>query len=284
MKKQLNCQNCGGECVNTFKEIETKSEIGLSIKTFIYKCKECGQEHIICPKCQGDKYQGIFDISLLASLPNIIISEPKDAVELNSLLRLSLETPHPFVVRYPKDNVIYKEEEKHLEIGKWQVEKELKDKNILSYGPVINIFKDEIENNNLEIGLINALFIKPMDFELLNKLNNTTLYIYEDVVSIGSLAMMIKDYIFTNNLNIKVESIALDVYPGSGTKDELLKVFQEFDPESTGTMAYEVLHRALVTYGERLSKEEADRFMHLFKLKPDEPVRYNVLLEEIVKI
>ena len=68
------------------------------------------------------------------------------------------------------------------------------------------------------------------------------------------------------------------------SKDELLKVFQEFDPESTGTMAYEVLHRALVTYGERLSKEEADRFMHLFKLKPDEPVRYNDLLEELVKI
>ena len=68
------------------------------------------------------------------------------------------------------------------------------------------------------------------------------------------------------------------------SKDELLKVFQEFDPESTGTMAYEVLHRALVTYGERLSKEEADRFMHLFKVKPDEPVRYNDLLEELVKI
>ena len=68
------------------------------------------------------------------------------------------------------------------------------------------------------------------------------------------------------------------------SKDELLKVFQEFDPESTGIIAYEVLHRALVTYGERLTKEETDRFMHLFKLKPDEPVKYNDLLEEIVKI
>ncbi len=68
------------------------------------------------------------------------------------------------------------------------------------------------------------------------------------------------------------------------TKDELAKVFQEFDPESTGTIAYEVLHRALVTYGERLSKEEADRFMNLFKLKPEQPVNYNELLEEIVKI
>ena len=68
------------------------------------------------------------------------------------------------------------------------------------------------------------------------------------------------------------------------TKDELLKVFQEFDPESTGVMAYDVLHRALVTYGERLSKEETDRFMHLFKLKPGEPVRYNELVEKLVEI
>ena len=68
------------------------------------------------------------------------------------------------------------------------------------------------------------------------------------------------------------------------TKDELLKVFQEFDPESTGTIAFEVLQRALVTYGERLSKEEADRFTQIFKLKPEQPVNYNDLLEELVKV
>ena len=68
------------------------------------------------------------------------------------------------------------------------------------------------------------------------------------------------------------------------TKDELLKVFQEFDPESTGIIAYDVLHRALVTYGERLSKEEADRFTHIFKLKPGEPVKYNELVENLVEI
>ena len=78
---------------------------------------------------------------------------------------------------------------------------------------------------------------------------------------------------FLKDYNNKIKQIA---------KDELLKVFQEFDPESTGIIAYEVLHRALVTYGERLTKEETDRFMHLFKLKPDEPVKYNDLLEEIV--
>ncbi len=67
-------------------------------------------------------------------------------------------------------------------------------------------------------------------------------------------------------------------------KDELLKVFQAFDPEGTGNIAYEVLHRALVTYGERLSKEEANRFFQLFKLKNEEPINYNTLVEELIKI
>ena len=68
------------------------------------------------------------------------------------------------------------------------------------------------------------------------------------------------------------------------TKEELLKVFEEFDPDETGTIACEVLHRALVTYGERLTKEEADRFIHKFKLNPTGPINYYELLEEMVKI
>ena len=60
-------------------------------------------------------------------------------------------------------------------------------------------------------------------------------------------------------------------------KDEILKVFQAFDPDATGTVLFEVFNRALVTYGERLSKEEANRFYQLFKIKKDEPISYNEL-------
>ena len=171
----------------------------------------------------GNTHQGIFDIAILSSLPNVIISEPKDAVELNSLLNLAISTPHPFVVRYPKDNVIYTNEEKPLQVGKWIIEKELRNKNILSYGPVINIFKEIIEKDNLEIGLINGLFIKPIDDELLRKLDNSTLYIYEDVVGVASLSMLVKDHVLSNNLNIKVVSVSLSSYPETGTKEEILK-------------------------------------------------------------
>ena len=67
-------------------------------------------------------------------------------------------------------------------------------------------------------------------------------------------------------------------------KDELLKVFQAFDPDGTGSISFDVLNRALVTYGERLSKEEANRFFQLFKIKHNEPISYNELVEELIVI
>ena len=67
-------------------------------------------------------------------------------------------------------------------------------------------------------------------------------------------------------------------------KDELLKVFQAFDPEATGNIAFDVINRALTSYGERLSKEEVNRFYQLFKIKHGEPISYNDVVEELVKI
>ena len=68
------------------------------------------------------------------------------------------------------------------------------------------------------------------------------------------------------------------------TRDHLLKVFEEFDPEGTGIIAYDVLHRALISYGERLTKDEADKFMHAFKCKPGENIQYNDLLDQMILI
>ena len=68
------------------------------------------------------------------------------------------------------------------------------------------------------------------------------------------------------------------------SRDELLKVFQAFDPESTGEINYEVFHRAITTYGEKFSKEEATKFMNFCNFKPNEPIKYNDILDELVRI
>ncbi len=55
--KQLNCSTCGGNCVKTKNQIYGKSELGFSIPTKIYRCESCGKEFMICPICNGDKFE-----------------------------------------------------------------------------------------------------------------------------------------------------------------------------------------------------------------------------------
>lgn len=170
----------------------------------------------------GDTHQGIFDIAMLASLPNMVICAPKDIKEFISLFDLAINTNLPFVIRYPKANVILDNKESTIEFGKWHVEKELKQTNVLTYGPATNKFIDKLPD---DFGLINANFIKPIDTELLNKLNNTTLYIYEDVISVASLASFVIEYCYKNKLNINVITYGLNEYPCCGTIEELLNKY-----------------------------------------------------------
>ena len=170
----------------------------------------------------GDTHQGIFDIPMFNSLPNVIISAPSNYDEIYELLELAIKTPHPFVIRYPKCSInrdLYNTYE--TELGKWKVLLDIKEKNIITYGNNVNEFKEQIVLNNKNVGLINAIFIKPIDFELLKKCNNTELIIYEDCYYEGSLSTKIIEACYENNLNIKITRYNLKEIPETGTIEEL---------------------------------------------------------------
>ena len=67
--------------------------------------------------------------------------------------------------------------------------KDLCDVNIITYGDVINEFEEKMVN--LNVGLINAIFVKPMYYDLLKSLSNKKVIIVEEVMKIGSLAHLI---------------------------------------------------------------------------------------------
>ncbi|HAS27604.1 MAG TPA: 1-deoxy-D-xylulose-5-phosphate synthase, partial [Dehalococcoidia bacterium] len=50
----------------------------------------------------GKTHQGIFDISYLSLIPNLILSAPKDENELQHLLYTATKTKHPMAIRYPR--------------------------------------------------------------------------------------------------------------------------------------------------------------------------------------
>ena len=124
----------------------------------------------------GDTHQGIFDVSMLMPLPNIVICEGRNIDEIAFLLRLAISENKPFYIRYPKTKILKNEVKSFVyEPYKWLFIKPMKKVNVLSYGPVLEEINEITEG--LDVGIINALFIKPFDKELIRKLDLSLIHI-----------------------------------------------------------------------------------------------------------
>ncbi|HKM40935.1 MAG TPA: transketolase C-terminal domain-containing protein, partial [Patescibacteria group bacterium] len=168
-------------------------------------------------------HQGIFDLSLLNSLPNMTIMMPKDLSEAKALLKIAInDLKGPVAFRFPKGSVKDKIEEEELEFGKYRIELPLQKKNVISYGENVNLLKEEILKQKKKIGLINALFIKPLDYELLRNLKDTDLYVYEEAIEVGGLNSSLHLFNSKENLGIKIHTTGIDKFLDVGTKKELL--------------------------------------------------------------
>ena len=124
----------------------------------------------------GPTHNGVFDISLLQTIPGLTISAPKDGNELRNLLFTALERCRgPFVVRYPKATSIRFDgngDSNLIEIGSWELLREGDNLAILAVGSMVEAALRAVDELDPAIAgqkpaVINARFIKPMDEEIL---------------------------------------------------------------------------------------------------------------------
>ena len=130
------------------------------------------------PGEDGETHEGIFDVAYLNSIPNVAIAMAKDMNEARALFDFSLSYPHPLAIRYPKSNTLKtnNQEVVGIKLGEWKKENDVdSQKVIISYGPVINSVKERFDKYQI----INALFQKPIDEELLKSLLNKEIIIYD---------------------------------------------------------------------------------------------------------
>ena len=76
---------------------------------------------------------------------------------------------------------------------------------VISYGPDVNRIKKLILEHNLDVSLIEAIYIKPIDEEFLKEIASPScnILIYEQVVKSGSLAESIACFMMENNLRYR---------------------------------------------------------------------------------
>jgi 1-deoxy-D-xylulose-5-phosphate synthase len=123
----------------------------------------------------GPTHHGVFDLSFMRTLPNMICMSPKDENELQHMVKTAIEHPGPSALRYPRgpgEGVDLDETIHSLRIGKAEELREGKDAAIIAIGNMVYPSlraAEKLGRAGIHVSVINARFVKPLDKELILK-------------------------------------------------------------------------------------------------------------------
>lgn len=183
----------------------------------------------------GETHQGVFDLSYLNHIPNITIMAPKCIDELKIMLNWAVDQNFPIALRYPRGgdykNINIKALPK-IDYGKWEIIDESGKLAIIATGKMVQhalIAKEKLKALGIEITVVNACFIKPLDYETLDYLakNNYDIITLEDNVITGGLGSAVNNYFSNKQLNGTVNILGFkDEFITHGDLETLYKLYK----------------------------------------------------------
>ncbi|UCE84374.1 MAG: 1-deoxy-D-xylulose-5-phosphate synthase [Deltaproteobacteria bacterium] len=128
----------------------------------------------------GPTHHGVFDLSYLRHIPNMVLMAPADENELQKMLKTALEHDGPAALRYPRgsaEGVAMDSEIRTLPIGKGELLREGNDLAILAIGnrvtPAVEAAR-VLEKEGVQAAVANCRFVKPLDRNLICQLARQT--------------------------------------------------------------------------------------------------------------
>ncbi|WP_391201781.1 1-deoxy-D-xylulose-5-phosphate synthase [Psychrobacillus sp. L4] len=180
----------------------------------------------------GETHQGVFDISFLRHLPNMVIMMPKDENEGQHMVKTAFDySDGPIALRYPRGNglgVPMDEELKLIPIGSWEVLKEGTQAVILTFGTTIPMALEaaaQLAQANISVEVINARFIKPLDEDMLRSLQQRHIPIItvEESILQGGFGSAVLEFFNDHELKANVKRIGIpDMFIEHGDVNQLL--------------------------------------------------------------
>lgn len=163
----------------------------------------------------GPTHHGVFDISFLSNIPNLIFMSPKDTEELKEMMRLAVKCDSPVAIRYPREkmeSMCYQRDE--IKVGKWESFGEGKDVAILAVGNTVypSLKAAEIlQKKGIDSMVINARFIKPLDFEIIEKVGNSIgkIVTVEEGVLRGGFGSSVLTHLSNSKIQVDLKMIGI---------------------------------------------------------------------------
>ncbi|HEY2470638.1 MAG TPA: 1-deoxy-D-xylulose-5-phosphate synthase [Terracidiphilus sp.] len=147
----------------------------------------------------GPTHHGLFDISYLRGIPEMVLMAPTNENELADMMATALTLDGPSAIRYPRGAVAgveCKAEPQVIPVGKAEVLSDGSDVAILGLGnmlPLARELAERLERDGFSVAVINPRFIKPVDRDVLEQYARrvAAFVTFEDHVKMGGFGSVV---------------------------------------------------------------------------------------------
>lgn len=179
----------------------------------------------------GATHQALEDISIMRSLPNMVVLNPADAVETKQCIKVAAEYNGPVYIRLgrSKTPVIFDETYK-FEIGKGVELKEGSDVTIIATGIMVGKAleaREELSKLGIDARVINISTIKPIDTDIIVEAAKETkgIVTVEEHSIIGGLGSAVAEVVAENHPTKVLRIGTIDKFGESGDGNDLLEKY-----------------------------------------------------------
>lgn len=119
----------------------------------------------------GPTHHGVFDLSYLRAVPNLMVMAPADEAEMVHMLHTALAADGPVAIRYPRGSgmgVSLPDQPEVFEAGKAQLRREGVDVALLAVGRMVSVADeaaDMLVRSGVSTSVVNLRWVKPLDLE-----------------------------------------------------------------------------------------------------------------------
>lgn len=196
----------------------------------------------------GPSHHGVFDLSYLRMIPNLVIGAPSDATELCAMIETAVDHDGPIAVRYPKGGAVSIPSlpVEPLEVGRAELLSEGADVLLVAVGRMVEIAEKaalDLSGKGIDAGVVNARWVKPLDPRIMEWAAPADVVVtLEDNVVAGGFGAAVMEALSAAGMVKRVVNI--------GVPDEFLPFGAASDVmESVGMDPDSVVERVLLSVG-----------------------------------
>lgn len=180
----------------------------------------------------GPTHHGLFDISYLRHIPNLLCMAPRDGAELRMMIEFALRHEGPSAIRYPR-GILPDPLSPPAEVirGNAEILRDGSDMALLAVGscvlPALNA-AEKLETQGISAAVINARFIKPLDTELISSLASrvSRIITIEEHTLQGGFGSAVLEYLNDSGITARVRRLGIsDRFIEQGHPDSLLSKY-----------------------------------------------------------